>query len=160
MTVENLLNEDYIEPETLKQLFPTMSDIEREKILVLMVLKNTRAAYENMDIFENVCMVLNDISPDVTKTEGCLPEHIWKAVKIIKYIYPNVEFSDEVKNYIKFIFNDAGYYFYPENIGIDNPIIKKVKDIANNGPFPLKETFYEIQALKYLKILDYEKAQQ
>jgi len=154
MNLEDLLNEEYIEPETIKQLFPSMSDIDREKLLVLMVLKNTRAAYEDMDVFENVCMVLNNISPDVTKTEGCLPEHIWKAIKIIKRIYPNIELSEEVKTYIKFIFNDNGYYFYPENIGIENPIIEKIKKIATEGPFPLKETFYEIQALKYLKLLN------
>lgn len=152
MLPEDLLQEDYIEPETLKQLFPGMSDLEREKIMVLSILKNTRTAYEDMDVFENVCLVLNGISPDVNKMEGCLPEHIWKTIKIIKELYPDVELSDEVKAYIKYIFNDNGYYFYPENIGIDNPILSDIKTLAVSGPFPLAETFYGIQAAKYLKL--------
>jgi len=84
MLPQDLLEEDFIEPETLKQLFPGMTDLEREKIQVLSVLKNTRAVYEDMDVFENACMVLNGISPDVNKTEGCLPEHIWNTIKIIR----------------------------------------------------------------------------
>jgi len=153
MLPQDLLQEDFIEPETLKQLFPGMSDIEREKIQVLAVLKNTRAAYEDMDVFENACMVLNGISPDVNKTEGCLPEHIWNTIKIIKSMYPDIELSDEVKEYIKFIFNDNGYYFYPEGIGMENPILEDVKTLALHGPFPLSaETFYAVQALRYLKL--------
>jgi len=152
MLPQDLLQEDYIEPETLKQLFPGMSDIEREKIQVLAVLKNTRAAYEDMDVFENACMVLNGISPDVNKTEGCLPEHIWKTIKIIKSMYPDIDLSDEVKEYIKFIFNDNGYYFYPEGIEMDNPILEDVKTLALHGPFPLAETFYGVQASRYLKL--------
>jgi hypothetical protein len=152
MLPQDLLQEDYIEPETLKQLFPGMTDLEREKLQVLSVLKNTRAAYEDMDVFENACMVMNNISPDTEKTEGCLPEHIWNMIKIIKTIYPDVELSDEVKAYIQFIFNDNGLYFYPENIGIENPILDDVKTLAQHGPFPLAETFHGIQAAKYLKL--------
>lgn len=152
MLPQELLYEDYIEPETITQLFPGMSDIEKEKLQVMAVLKNTRAAYEDMDVFENACLVLNGISPDVDKTEGCLPEYIWKTVKIIKSMYPDIELSDEVKSYIKFIFNDNGYYFYPEGIGIENPIIEDVKTLAEHGPFPLAETLYGIQATKYLKL--------
>ena len=153
MLPEDLLKEDYIEPETLKQLFPGMTDLEREKIMVLSVLKNTRAAYEDMDVFENVCEVLNGIIPNVDSTEGCLPEHIWKTIQIIKELYPDIELSDSVKAYIKFIFEDHGYYFYPENIGIDNPILSDIKTLAVSGPFPLEETFYGIQAAKYLKLI-------
>jgi len=157
MLPQDLLKEDHIEPETLKQLFPGMTDIEREKILVLSVLKSTRAAYEDMDVFENVCLVLNGISPDIDKTEGCIPEYIWNTIKIIKQLYPEIELSDEVKAYIKFIFNDSGYYFYPEEIGIDNPILEDVKTLAERGPFPLEENFHGIQAIKYLKLIQENK---
>ncbi len=44
MLPQDLLQEEYIEPETLKQLFPGMSYLEREKILVLSILKSTRMA--------------------------------------------------------------------------------------------------------------------
>ena len=152
MLPQDLLKEDFIEPETLKQLFPGMSDIEIEKIQVLSVLKSTRAAYEDADVFENAVMVLNGISPDVNKTEGCLPEHIWSTIELIKKLYPEIELSDEVKGYIKYIFNDNGYYFYPEGIDIDNPILEDVKTLALHGPFPLAETFYGVQASRYLKL--------
>lgn len=155
MLPQDLLQEDYIEPETLKQLFPGMSNIEREKIQVLSVLKNTRAAYEDMDVFENVCMVMNGISPDTDKTEGCLPEHIWSTIKIIKAMYPNIELSEEVKTYIKFIFNDNGIYFYPEGIDMENPILDDVKTLALHGPFPLVDSFHGVQAVKYLKLNEY-----
>lgn len=153
MLPEDLLTqEEYIEPETLTQLFPGMTALEREKLLVLSVLKNTRAAYEDMDVFENACYVLNDIMPDINKTEGCPPEFIWKSINLIKMLYPSIEFSEEVLQYIKFNFNDNGYYFYPENIGLDNPIIEDVKTLAQRGPFPLAETVMGIQAAKYLKL--------
>ena len=153
MLPKDLLYENYIEPETITQLFPGMNTIEKEKLQVLMILKTTRAAYEDMDVFENVCLVLNNISPDTDKTEGTLPEHIWKVVKYIKRLYPDIEFSDSVKFYIKFIFNDNGLYFYPEGIGIENPLLEDIKTLANEGPFPLEvETLYGIQAMKYLKL--------
>lgn len=148
----DLLKETHIEPETLTQLFPGMSDLEKETLLVLSVLKSTRAAYEDMDVFENACLVLNGITPDVDKTEGCLPEYIWKTIDIIHRMYPDIEFSDDVKSYIKFIFEDNGYYFYPEGIGIINPLLKDIKTLAEFGPFPLAETLYGIQATKYLKL--------
>lgn len=105
-----------------------------------------------MDVFENAVEVLNDITPNVETTEGCLPEHIWNTIKFIKTLYPDIEFSDEILAYIKYIFNDNGYYFYPENIGIDNPILDDVKTLAIHGPFPLSETYHGIQAMKYLKL--------
>lgn len=149
----DLFKETHIEPETLTQLFPGMNELEKETLQVLSVLKTTRAAYEDMDVFENVCLVLNGITPDVDKTEGTLPEHIWKTIEIIKKMYPDIEFSDEVKSYIKFIFEDNGYYFYPEGIGIINPLLTDIKTLALHGPFPLTaETLYSIQAIKYLKL--------
>jgi hypothetical protein len=152
MLPEDLFKEDFIEPETITQLFPGMSELEKEKLQVMSVLKTTRAAYEDMNVFENVCLVLNDISPDVDKVEGCLPEHIWTVTKFIKILYPDIQLSDEVKAYIKFIFNDAGYYFYPTGIGIANPLLEDIKTLAMHGPFPLSETLHGIQAAKYLHI--------
>ncbi len=153
MLPKDLLQEDYIEPETITQLFPGMNTIEKEKLQVLIVLKTTRAVYEDMDAFENACLVLSNISPDTDKMEGCLPEHIWKLIKYIKRLYPEIELSDDVKSYIKFIFNDNGLYFYPEGIGIENPFLQDIKTLALEGPFPLEiDTLYGIQAMKYLKL--------
>ena len=40
-----------------------------------------------MDVFENVVLVLNGISPDIGKREGSTPELVWKAIDKIKQIY-------------------------------------------------------------------------
>lgn len=152
MLPEELLNEDHVEPETIRQLFPGMTDLEVEKLMVISVLRTTRAAYEDMDVFENVCYVLNDVSPDPMKTEGCPPEFIWKAIETIKKIYPTVEFSEEILQYIKFAFIDNGYKFFPEDIGLPNLELEDIKTLAMHGPFPLEETPTGIQAIKYLKL--------
>ncbi|MBC8436850.1 hypothetical protein H8D85_00850 [bacterium] len=61
-----------------------------------------------------------------------------------------MEYSHEVLMYIKYIFNDFGMWFYPVDIGLDNPIFKEVKERALNGPFPLEEDRIGIQAYRYL----------
>ena len=85
MEAEDLINseDEIIEPETLIEEFPKLDSIERQKLYVYRVLRRTRAAYEDMNVFENVCLVLNDISPNVEVREGLTPEQIWKAVGII-----------------------------------------------------------------------------
>lgn len=156
MTVHELIELDEpLEPETLEQLCPTLSPLEREIILVIKVIKDTRAAFEDMDVFENAVHVLNGVSPDISKMEGCFPEQIWRAVYRIEKIHPDVEYSDEVQAYIKGIFNDAGIYFYPPQAHIENPILNEVIKLANFGPFPLQENYLGIQASKYLYIREY-----
>ncbi len=118
---------------------------------------STRAAYEDMDIFENAILVLNNVSPNIKETEGSKPEFIWRALDIIYKIHPKIELAHEVLMYIKYIFNDNGYYFYHPMLDIENPYLEKVKALANDGPFPLQEDFWGIQALKYLKIMEYLK---
>ena len=157
MKPDELLNigDDIIEPEAVNQMFPDLGTIEKQKLYVYRVLRNTRAAYEDMDVFENVCLVLNGISPNISTMEGVSPEQIWKAMGIINELYPDIEFSHEVKMYVKMMCNEAGCYFYPENLELDNEYMPAIKKLAANGPFPLKEDFLGIQAAKYLKIVSY-----
>ena len=157
MEAQELLetSDDIIEPETLINEFPKISSLDRQKLYVYRILRRTRAAYEDMNVFENVCLVLNDISPSVDLVEGLSPEQIWKAVGIIKGIYPEVEFSHEIHMYIKMMCNEAGCFFYPEHLDLENEFLPAIKKLAATGPFPLVENFLGIQAAKYLKIVSY-----
>lgn len=155
--IDILTDKDPLEPETLDILFPDMTDIEKQRIQVLKVIKDSDVVFEDMDVFENAVQVLNDISPDIQKTEGVDPEQIWYALDTITKMRPNKEFSNEVIEYIKFIFKDNGYKFYPPVLELNDSYYKDVLYAAKNGPFPLKETAIGIQALKYLYIQEYLK---
>jgi hypothetical protein len=146
-----------IEPETIRNTFPLLTDLEVEKLQVISLLRNTRAAYEDLHVFENAVLTLNSISPDTAKMEGCEPKHIWKAIGIINTLHKDIELSHEVLMYIKYVFNDHGLWFYPSDIGLDNPILEDVSNLAANGPFPLNEDHLGIQAFHYLSILEYMK---
>lgn len=153
---ELINNSEFIEPETIEMLFPTLSSIDRQKVQVLWLLNNRRAAYEDWEVFENVTHVLNGIDPDIAKTEGTLPEYIWVTIKIIKSLLPDVEFSHEVLQYIKYIFDSNGYTFYPPGLGMnDKTYLDQIKLLAKTGPFPLKLEGKGIQANRYLRITDY-----
>lgn len=141
-----------LEPETLIRLFPLLGTLERQQLFVMRILRGTRAAYEDMNVFENAVAVLNGINPNVDAIEGSKPEYIWRALDLIFKLHPNLELSWEVEQYIKYINNDNGIYFYHPKLQLDNPDYKAIKDKALNGPFPLKENYLEIQAGHYLKI--------
>ena len=150
-----LLKLDGLEPETINRFYPFLTDIDKEQIQVLKVLQDTRAAYEDFYVFENAVLVLNEVSPNITEMEGSTPEFIWRTLDIIFTLHPKLELSWEVLGYIKYIFNDNGYYFYHPKLQLENPHYEAVKQLAENGPFPVKEDFIGIQAIKYLKIKSY-----
>ena len=54
MNTDELLNidEEVVEPETMVQLFPNLASIDRQKLYVYRILRRTRAAYEDMNVFE------------------------------------------------------------------------------------------------------------
>jgi len=158
MDITDLLqNEDVVEPETLHMLFPNLTQMEKQKVLAIKVIHNNRCAFEDMDVFENIVFVLNGIDPNVTIMEGSTPEFIWKALDTIRQIHPKIEFAEEVKEYIKSIFLDQGYKVFPPKSGIDSPLLEQVEDRALHGPFPLEEDDIGIQALRYLKTMEYIK---
>lgn len=152
---EILETAEITEPETLRHVFPNFTSLDIQKIQVLWLLRNSRAAYEDMDVFENVVLILNGIEPNVSRMEGSTPEFIWKAMDIIKRINPDIEFADEIQQYIKFVFNDNGLWFYPPGSGLVTPMLNRVKRLAETGPFPLKETDIGIQTIRYLRIMEY-----
>lgn len=155
--MKELLEIPDLEPETIRHFFPIFTDLDVEQIQVIKVLKDTRAAYEDMDVFENAVSVLNEISPNVREMEGSSPEYIWRALDIIFRLHPDVELAWEVLMYIKYIFNDDGIYFYHPSLDLENPYFNEIKSRAEKGPFPLQEDFIGVQAAKYLKIQEYLK---
>jgi len=156
MTINELITmQEELEPETIRKFFPLMSSLEVQQIQVLKILNTTMAAYEDMDVFEDVVAVLNGVSPNIGVMEGSTPEFIWRALDIIFGLHPNLELSWDVEHYTKYIFNDNGYYFYHPKLKLENELLDDVIKKATSGPFPLEETFIGIQAGKYLKILEY-----
>lgn len=141
-----------LEPETIRELFPELSSDDIEKILATKVAFQTNAPFEDMDIFENLVYVLNGVKPDVTKMEGCTPKMVWDAIFEIKKIRKEFEFAHEVLMYIKYIFTSNGYYFYPENIGLENKHMELIKNRLKEKT-PLEENFIDIQATKYKEII-------
>lgn len=78
---------------------------------------------------------------------------------VIKRLYPNKlpYITDEIKHYVKFIFKDHGYQFYPKELQIENNRLDEVRDRALDGPFPLGEEVLDIQAVRYLRLQEYLK---
>lgn len=155
MNLVSIINsKERIEPDTIRKL-TNLTDHEIEKAMVLWTVKHSRAVYEDMNVFENAVLVLNGITPDVDKIEGLTPAYIWNALDIMEKYAKDRKFSHEIKMYIKYIFNDAGCWFYPRYSDIDNNSLDAVQSLAERGPFPLKEDHDGIQAYRYLKIITY-----
>ncbi len=148
------LNEP-IEPETLDRVEPSLTKLEREQVLALRAIKTTGVVFDDMDVFENAVYILNNISPEVLKMETPSPEMIWRALITLGKMKPDFKLSWEVRSYIKYVFNDEGFIFFPPLSGIENPHFSKVQQIAKDGPFPLTETPENIQAMRYLKVQNY-----
>jgi hypothetical protein len=149
---------EVLEPETVRQLFPEMSEEEFNKTMALKLIRHTRHFFENFYAFEDLTLALNDIVPDFTILQGVTPEQIWFAVQLVDRIRPGMEYAKEVQLYVKLMCNEVSVYIYPPQIGIDNPYLEKAKELATAGPFPLgEESTEEIQAGKYLAILEYLK---
>jgi hypothetical protein len=147
---------DILEPETLRQVFPEISEEELNKVMAMKLLKHTRHFWENFYAFENIVLALNDVVPDFEKIDGCTPEQIWYAVQLADQIRPGMGYAKEVQIYVKFMCNDSGVFIYPPSIGLDNPYYEKAKEISEQGPFPIgEETTEEIQAGKLLAIKEY-----
>jgi len=73
--IDVIKSPERIDPETIRAL-TNLSSADVEKTLVLDVIKNTNAVFEDMYVFENAVLVLNGMIPDVTKVEGSQPHLI------------------------------------------------------------------------------------
>lgn len=149
--IELITSPETLEPETIRYFYPELSSNDYARILATKVALQTNIPYENIDVFENLMYVLNNIDYDVLKMEGCTPEIIWNGVEALRKIRKDFELSYDVQMYIKYIYNSNGYFFYPENIGIDNPFLAQIKERADEDDY-LNENFLDIQTYKYKKI--------
>jgi len=150
-------NELY-EPETMRMLFPGFSDLEIEQLQVLQVLKVNLAFWQDYFVFENIVLALNGIKPELGFLQGCAPEQMWYAIKIVNKTFPEREFDDEIKHYIRFMSNNQGVYIYPPEIfeEKENPYFIAAKNLSDSDILT-DNTVEEIQAAKYLAIQLYIK---
>ena len=72
---------------------------------------------------------------------------------------PEMEYSEDVIEYIKRIFADNGVYLYPRGLNTDNPILEQAeKVIETTTQMPLKEdSFVNRQAIILLTLNLYTK---
>lgn len=158
MLLKELENEEWVEPETVRQLLgEDTPSIEVLKQITYKVIKSTEAPFVDFYVFEDVVHILNDIEPNVEAVEGSLPEHIWYALKLIDQLRPDAVYSHEVKEYITFIYRDAGILFLPPWLG-DNDIYDKVLNYVNNTKIIDTEDGDNLmanQAVHYLRIQTY-----
>ena len=151
-------SEEQFEPETIRRLFPKLGEKGFNNLMAMVTINKTNAAFEDYDVFENVVRALNGAPVKFLEQQGVLTKWIWYALKIFRQLRPKQEFSDEVKEYVKFISNEEGIYIYPPELEVFNATLDEehVLNIAYNGPFPLTDsTVEEIQASKYLAIQTY-----
>jgi hypothetical protein len=151
--IELLKQEEAALPETIRMLFPKLTEEDFNKVEALNTLLHSPRPYENLYVFENIVLALNGEVPDFSVMQGCTPEQIFFAFHIIERLGFTPYFDWEVKQWVKFSLNQEGVFFYPkladtgEGLDLDN-----VKKKADEGPFPLGETFEDIQASKWLAI--------
>ena len=152
---EVLISDEAVEPETIRQLFPSLSEKDIEKIHAARTVLHTRYPFEDFYIFEDVVLALNNETPDFTTLQGCTPEQIWYGVYMINKLRPNVEFSWEVHMYCKMMCNEGGVYIYPPQLtDLPNPYYERAKELAAKGEVG-EESIETIQAAKYLAIQHY-----
>lgn len=145
-----------LEPETLRSLFPDITEEEFNKAMAMSILSKNNLFWKDMYIFEDTVLALNGVVPSFTRLEGCAPEQIWYAVQIAARIKPKEQYSHEVKEYIRYMSNEAGVYIYPPSLGMNGELYTSAAHLAAHGPFPLgEETKEEIQAAKLLAIEHY-----
>jgi len=156
MTIKDIiLDTEPIEPETIRTLIPGLSEIDYNKIFAVRTLLYTRFFYEDMYIFEDIVLSLNNQLPDFTYLQGCSPQQIWYAVSIASKLRPKIEYSWEVQMYARWLSNEGGVFIYPPEFhDLDNPYYWKAVELANIGQID-NDSPESVQAAKYLIIQEY-----
>jgi hypothetical protein len=150
-------SDEIVEPETIRHIFKNISDKDVDKILAFIALYRTRFFWENFYVFEDIVLALNEITPNFSILQGCMPEQIWYALSVANQLYPTREYAPEILKYIEYMFAKYGVYIYPPYLnGVNNQYYEKAITLVKNGPFPLgDDSPEEIQAAKYLDIMLY-----
>ena len=171
MILDSILNNnniEIVEPETIRRLFPHLSEEDLNYYQAQITAKTCNAPFENFYAFENVVRATNRIIPVVGMIEGAEPKWIWHSCKMIEKLRPDMEMSHEVIEYIKHIFSEDGICFLPssvKNTEIDlsawHQVYKAAEYKAENGPFPIEpDSFIDRQALELMKLELYSQNQE
>jgi len=145
-----------IEPDTIRQKLP-LSDIDFDKYMAMYLIETTNGPFEDFQIFSAVAFALNGVKPNFEVLQ--IPEvpWIWHTVGEMKRLRPKMGLSYEIQAFIKVVSDESGYHVYPE--WCDDIYPSKYQSnatvLAKEGPFPLEETVYGIQASKLLEIESY-----
>ncbi len=162
--VENILNNaqtEVVEPETIRELLPDITEQEFNKLQALITIKTSNYAFENFYAFENVVHAVNGIVPNVNMIEGADPIWIWYACQLMDGLRPNMELSLEVIHYISKIYKDEGIYFLPPyalkssevDTSTEVQILSAARHSASEGPFPIEaDSFINRQAIELMKM--------
>ena len=149
-----LPKDDFIEPEEIRDEYPKATEEQINYVMALISVKNSLSPWEDFHVFEKTVRALNLQVPRFDRIEGCLPEQIWYATKLMRSLWPKAQFSSEVLEYVKTMSNEYGFYMYPPELEFkeDDKLEKQIMDKAMSGPFPLGESFIERQAAQYLAV--------
>jgi len=158
--IEVLKSPEAVLPESIRMLFPSLTQEEFEKVEALNTLFHSHAPFEDYNIFEKVVLALNGQKADFRVMQGATPEQIFYAFYVIGKLGFDYYFDWEVKQWIKVTLELAGVYFYPEELKLEEefPLVKlsDIKAKAEFGPFPLgDDSLVEIQASRWLAIQMY-----
>ncbi len=158
MTVSEVLQQEeaYL-PETIRMLFPSLSETELEKVFALNTILHSKQPYEDFYVFEDIVLALNGIKPDFRVMQGCTPEQIFYAFYIIGKLNKDPFYFDwEIKQWTKLMLRENGVYFYPPELDFDDEkalvSYDEIAALAQNGPFPLEEDLLGVQASHWLAI--------
>jgi len=158
---ELLKGEGAVEPESIRMLSgDSLTDKEVLKLLTKSVIRNSDAPFIDFYVFEDVVHALNDLDVDTSGIEGAEPEHIWYALQEIKKIRPDYKIGYEVAQYITYFFREAGLIFLPPEFSDpeDNPNLSLVMQKSNEDNLVDNGDILSMQAIHYLKIMEYIKS--
>lgn len=141
----NAIHEDWHTwlPETVYHALGTITNtgpasINLDKVRVIQILRDPSVCGNigwDCDIFEKICLVLNNTPPEFSVFE--LP-----SLKVIKYGYlmmksinPDIQIWDDVYHYIQALMNEEGLLFFPMidlDIKIENELTEKIEEAWNS----------------------------
>lgn len=163
--VNAILPEDWMmwEPETVwaeletETGIPTedMSALTKNKIMAYRMVHNTSAPWEDWSVFLNVCLVFNDIVPNVESVQVCSPSQIaWTITKLLE-VHPEWPFSESVQSIVAAMLYDDGICWSPGVLG----------DLVNDNLFYLQRHYEQLPefakalAENYLKNIESERVE-
>lgn len=141
-----------IEPETIRSVYPHLTEEQFNFVEAIITIKSTDAPFMDMNVFENTVLALNFKVPDFNVMTPPTPEELWHGIKIMNFISKEQKFSPEVHLYAKAVFSEDGIYFMPEEM-ISDTVLNIIKEKADLGPFPIAdEETMDIQTAKYMAL--------